>query len=291
MISKVSLGTVQFGMDYGIANSSGQITLKECSSILSEASRIGIKNIDTATVYGKSEHILGEIGVNKFNVTTKIPYVPPETKDLIEHVEKLILESLSKIGLKSFYCVLIHDSKQLSNKDSQEKIFNALKKVKARGLVKKIGVSIYDPIELNNINYLSKYDIVQAPFNILDRRIIKDGWLDKLKKNKISLQVRSIFLQGLLLMPSELRPKKFSKWNGLWEAWDSWLIDSKLTPLEACLNFPLTIDNIDSIVVGVDSKEHLQQIGKYLNNKNITYPSFLQSNDLDLIDPNHWNNL
>ena len=82
MISKISIGTVQFGMDYGIANKIGKTSFSEASKILDEASKLGINKIDTASVYGNSEIILGKIGVDKFKVTTKIPSVPKNTKDI-----------------------------------------------------------------------------------------------------------------------------------------------------------------------------------------------------------------
>jgi aryl-alcohol dehydrogenase-like predicted oxidoreductase len=291
MISKISIGTVQFGMDYGIANKIGKTSFSEASKILDEASKLGINKIDTASVYGNSEIVLGKIGVDKFKVTTKIPSVPKDTKDIYNFVEKTILKSLSNIAVDSFYEILIHDSNQLLNKAFSDEMTYAMQKLKEKGYAQKIGISIYEPLELENINNLSNYDVIQSPLNILDRRLIETGWLLKLKKYNIDIQVRSIFLQGLLLMGKESRPEKFNRWSSIWRIWDQWLTKNKLTPLKACINFPFSIDGIDSVVIGVDSKSQLQEINNNLTNRNIRYPSALQSEEKDLINPIFWNHL
>ena len=150
MTSKISLGTAQFGMDYGIANDKGKPSLDKVKSILKKAKNLGVKNIDTASVYGASESILGQIGVSDFNLTTKIPSIPIESVDIIAYVNNIIEESLNKIKIKEFHGVLLHDSEQLFNKEVESDIHNALISLKDNGLTKKVGISIYDP---NTVSY------------------------------------------------------------------------------------------------------------------------------------------
>jgi Aldo/keto reductase family. len=107
-------------------------------------------------------------------------------------------------------------------------------------------VSIYNPEELDTLVDKFQVDIVQAPFNILDRRLQTTGWLSRLYEEKVEVHVRSIFLQGLLLMDQGMRPQMFTRWQPLWDQWDNWLREESLTPLEACLGFALSHPEVDT---------------------------------------------
>ena len=100
-----------------------------------------------------------------------------------------------------------------------KRLINAINRVKINGFVKKIGISIYDPSECEQIMRLTRIDIVQAPLNILDQRLITSGWLTRLHSQDIEIHTRSAFLQGLLLMPRNKIPKIFDKWSKIWDQW------------------------------------------------------------------------
>jgi len=291
MTSKISLGTAQFGMDYGIANDKGKPSLDKVKSILKKAKNLGVKNIDTASVYGASESILGQIGVSDFNLTTKIPSIPIESVDIIAYVNNIIEESLNKIKIKEFHGVLLHDSEQLFNKEVESDIHNALISLKDNGLTKKVGISIYDPNKLSQLNSIESYDIVQCPYNLFDRRLESSNWMEKLNDYGIEIQIRSIFLQGLLLMEKHKRPTKFKKWNDLWDDLDNWLKKNNISAVDACLNFSFESKYIDSVVLGVDSEEQLNEIFNKINNENKAYPKNIFSNDINLINPVNWSSL
>lgn len=291
MTSKISLGTAQFGMDYGIANDKGKPSLDKVKSILKKAKNLGVKNIDTASVYGASESILGQIGVSDFNLTTKIPSIPIESVDITAYVNNIIEDSLNKIKIKEFHGVLLHDSEQLFNKEVESDIHNALISLKNNGLTKKVGISIYDPNKLSQLNSIESYDIVQCPYNLFDRRLESSNWMEKLNDYGIEIQIRSIFLQGLLLMEKHKRPTKFKKWNDLWDDLDNWLKKNNISAVDACLNFSFESKYIDSVVLGVDSEEQLNEIFNKINNENKAYPKNIFSNDINLINPVNWSSL
>jgi aryl-alcohol dehydrogenase-like predicted oxidoreductase len=158
-------------------------------------------------------------------------------------------------------------------------------------MVEKIGVSIYDPAELDLLSQCLTLDILQAPFNILDRRLITSGWMDRLAQMNIELHTRSVFLQGLLLMPSSKRPDKFKRWQSLWEQWEHWLAESGLTPIQACLRDALAQATIAKVIIGVDSLVQIQQILQASTGSSPALPPALHSNDIDLINPARWINL
>ena len=288
MISKISIGSVQFGLDYGINNKKGIMPAQEIKSILEYSYNLGIRNIDTASVYGKSQQVLGKCDISKWNITTKISPIKKK-ENISENIYSEISKSLDYLKIDSVFSILVHDSMQLLDPDLGNDIFRALELIKKKGLTKKIGISIYDPILLNKIiNKYKTIDIVQAPLNILDRRLFLSGWINKLKKLDIEIQVRSIFLQGLLLMSYEDQVSKFSKWIHLWEIWNNWLSRSNISSLEACLNYASSIKQIDNIIIGIDSLDQLKQIVAIKSDNNFNFPNNFYSNDTKLINPSLW---
>ena len=167
-------------------------------------------------------------------------------------------------------------------------MIRALERMKQQGLVKKIGVSIYQPEELDSLCEVMELDIVQAPLNVLDRRLIDSGWLAKLKAKNIEVHVRSVFMQGLLLMPAALRPAKFMRWQKLWAEWDDWLASNRLDPVAACLDFVLSEPSVDKLVVGVENAAQLESIIKASVIKSPKIPASISSLDIDLLNPTRW---
>jgi aryl-alcohol dehydrogenase-like predicted oxidoreductase len=159
---------------------------------------------------------------------------------------------------------------------------------KDRGEVSKIGVSIYAPEDLDALAPEFKFDLVQGPMNIFDRRLHTSGWLSKLRAAGVEVHIRSIFLQGLLLMESSRRPAQFNAWRQLWDGWDRWLNEHSLTPMQACVGFGVSQHEVDGIVVGVDSLHHLQGILQSAKSVPVPPPDHLRSDDLDLINPSRW---
>ena len=195
-----ALGTVQFGMKYGISNEEDETSVEEINSILNICKKFEIDTIDTAIDYGNSEIKLGMAGVKDFKVVTKIPSIDPKVDDVSYLIKNSIMDSLEKLKLNSIYGLLLHKSSDLKSIKNRE-IINSLNNLKQEGIVKKIGCSIYSPDELDFIVNSLDVDIIQAPLNLFDRRLIDSGWLSKLKSYGVEIHTRSIFLQGLLLMP------------------------------------------------------------------------------------------
>ena len=282
---RLALGTAQFGVRYGIANKAGQVSCREAASIIALASEGGVDTLDTAIAYGRSEARLGNIGVHSFKVVSKLPAVPKGCQHIASWVRNEIANSLKRLNIESLYGLLLHTPRQLMSAVGPQ-LFDALRQLKSEGKISKLGVSIYSPNELREMVSRFPIDIVQAPLNIVDRRFLKSGWIKRLKDQGIEIHSRSTFLQGLLLMPQA--PEKFSRWNELWNRWGRWLETNRTTALQACLAYPLSIQEIDRVVVGVDATSHLEKILDASNDINlIEYPD-LSSDDESLINPSYW---
>lgn len=287
MTNRLALGTVQFGLRYGVANQTGQVSPDNAATILSHASAAGIDTLDTAIAYGQSEQRLGEIGVGQWQVISKLPAIAESCTDVAGWVEESVMGSLERLRIPKLRGLLLHRSQQLLGSQGGE-LFRALVTLRDEGRVEKIGVSIYDPDELDALWSRYQLDLVQAPFNILDRRLATSGWLTRLHQTGTEVHVRSAFLQGLLLMDTGNRPAQFNRWQPLWDDWDRWLEEQALTPPQACLGFAYSQPEIDRVVVGVDSLKQLQEILVGVKGPAVEPPTALISGDLDLINPSRW---
>jgi aryl-alcohol dehydrogenase-like predicted oxidoreductase len=282
---------VQFGLDYGVANKVGQVSLEGAQSVLSLAKANEIDVLDTAIAYGISEEVLGKVGIDGFRVVTKLPSLPEDQNNVASWVGEQFRKSLARLGQKKLYGLLLHRSEDLSGSKAGQ-LIQALANLKNNGLVQKIGVSIYTPDELEVVFNRIKIDLVQAPLNVVDWRLQSSGWLDRLKDDGVEVHTRSAFLQGLLLMERSKIPQKFSRWSNLWDRWHEKLQDSGVSPLEACLAYPLSLEQVDQVIVGVDSAAQLSEVLQAAKNVNEGFDtSFMRSTDLDLVNPSNWNYL
>lgn len=285
--NKLAIGTVQFGADYGIANKTGKVCMEEASSILNFAWESGVDTLDTAIVYGESETLLGNIGIAKWKVISKIPSVPPDCTNIDAWVKESVNGSLDRLKIKTLHAILLHNAAELFT-DHGKELYQSLLTLKAEGKIGKTGVSIYDPSELDCICPDFAIDMVQAPLNIFDRRLINSGWLHKLQHMNVEVHIRSVFLQGLLLMEPQERPPYFDKWQHTFDNLDKWIAEENISRLHACIGFALHAPGISRIVVGVDNRSHLEQIAAMFALPTVDVPGGLASADIDLITPSRW---
>lgn len=288
MKKKLILGTVQFGLNYGVANKTGCIGNEHARSILEFASANNIGMLDTAIAYGDSERTLGGLGVDGWRIISKLPSVPDMCDDVYSWVKNQVKCSIRNLRISQLDGILLHRPDQLLEKQGRQ-IYSALSKIREDGLAKRIGISIYSPDQLEKLFELMDFDIVQAPLSIFDRRMISSGWATRLRENGVEFHARSIFLQGLLLMPPINRPKYFNRWQSLFSKWDDWLSINNIHPLAACLSYAILNQEVNKVVIGVDGLKHLKEITEALNCKPIEIPSHIQSQDVELLNPAFWN--
>ena len=284
---RLALGTAQFGLDYGITNNSGQTPEEEVAKIINRSSILGIDTLDTAPVYGDSELILGKIGLDHWNIITKLPKYQKRAPSIKFWIKNHINDSLTKLGINQLDAVLLHDASDLL-KDEGLEIAETLQEIRNEGLVNKVGFSIYSPDSLNELFKVMTPDIVQVPINVLDQRLITSHWLHKLNNMNIEIHGRSIFLQGLLLMDKNKRPKYFDQWKEVFMIWENFLRKHNISPLEACLYFVRQIKSLSKVIVGVNDLRQLEEvISIWKHSRDIDFQDLLY-NDPKLIDPRNW---
>jgi aryl-alcohol dehydrogenase-like predicted oxidoreductase len=152
----------------------------------------------------------------------------------------------------------------------------------------KIGISIYSPQEIKKIWKFWKPDLVQVPFNPLDNRILDSGWVNTLKKFKVKIFVRSVFLQGLLINEGQLFRMK-RNYVILLNKFKNWCYKNNISLMQGCLHFVKQFKKIDYLVVGFDNYNQLKEIIDVFKKKQINIPKKFFTDKLNLIDPRKWN--
>jgi nucleoside-diphosphate-sugar epimerase/aryl-alcohol dehydrogenase-like predicted oxidoreductase len=285
-VNKIGIGTLQFGLDYGIANTEGKLKDLEIKKIRKIAKFNNINTVDTANVYGNSEERLGYLGFSNFKLVSKLPVTAPPV-DRFNWVLKNVKRSLKKMNVERLHGMHVHNTKYLLDKNGY-KIYNGLVKAKKRGLINKIGVSVYTIQELKKIISRYKIDLVLIPFNIFDQRTIKSNILKELKDRNIEIHTRTTFLQGLLLLEGRKIPDKFKKYKKYFDNWNKIQKKIKIPKFEICLKYALSNKYIDRVIVGIDNSKQFKLLIKAAGYLKIDIKSIDASKEIDLINPSKW---
>lgn len=275
--SRIALGTVQFGLDYGISNKEGKPTLNEVKSILDFAGSKGVTLLDTANAYGEAEEVIGRLNLNRFDVVTK--FLPESQNGTIE---KQFNESLRKLNTECVYGLIAHRPLDVVNNPI---IWDKMNSLKDRSKVIKIGFSFNTPEEYRDVVEKSfKPDLVQIPFNYFDNRF--EEIIDELKSKDCEIHVRSSFLQGLFFMDVNELPIFFTEVKPIIQG----LQDSYREALASgLLKYVLGNQNIDKLVVGIQNLKQLEQIFQTLDKA----PILKKLNthiDSNILQPSLWPN-
>ena len=273
-------------MAYGATNNFPPPSLDDVGEILEFAIDNNIRHLDTAASYGDSEEILGKIGVSNFVVTTKLPHIGNSPIVAKNWVELQIEGSLKRLRLDTISTVLFHNCDDLLGRNG-DLLWSELSAIKAAGTISKIGVSVYDEDELAKVLERYKIDVVQVPCNILDGRFRRSDLLDTLINRNIKIQVRSIFLQGVLIAEPLTRPQYFHQFNEYLEPWDTWIAQNKIDARSACFTSVDQFGCADFALIGVGSKSQLSEL-LVARQTTVNLDKDFSCPELRLIDPRLW---
>ncbi len=287
MSNKLILGTVQFGLQYGINNSLGKPEKESVFEILSFAYDKGIKYLDTAELYGNAHELIGEFHktnpTKKFEIITKFPH---EFEDTLDHK---INSYLNQLDIDYLEAILFHSYNSYINHKSH---LIDLVKLKSKS-VKYIGVSLYTNEQINEVINDNNIDIIQIPFNLFDNLNLKGELINKAKSNNKIIHTRSAFLQGLFFMkkdnPNPIRVKLDKELDLIEEI----SIKSSIPVGSIALNYCLMQNCIDGVLIGVDSLEQLKE-NIYFSENKIPNKYFdeineIKINNIELLNPSKWN--
>ena len=288
MLNKIILGAAQLGMNYGI-NNYGPLDKNEVFEILDFAIENGIKTIDTAEVYGNSINLIGDYIKERPESNLKLISKIDVNLDLKRlNFEKHIQNQLNILGINSFYGYMFHDYKSFKNNDFALKKLNDLVDY---GMIKNVGISVYETNNIIDIVENYKFDFIQLPFNLLDNEKDKIEILKIACKKQIKIHVRSVFLQGLFFKPLKNYSKKLEPLKKYIKKLNNISLESKMKIESLALMYPLKKYYIDKVIFGV---HNLEQFSKNITiiNSNISIPENkieeILVKEKELLKPYNW---
>ena len=288
-LSRIILGSAQFGSDYGVTNSKGMVHSSEIGKIINLARDNGCRLIDTASAYGASEKNIAPHIANEIAVQTKVQALNnDQVFNEISFSEK-IAARYTALDTNFISGMAIHDASHLDLHTvmSCKTIF--LKHLE-NGSLRKWGLSLYpDDHLLANLDVIQP-DFIQIPLSPFDTRLFRNGGLDKVRALGIEIQVRSIFLQGILLSDPLSVPTYFRQFYDLLNRWDEFFAGDPLKKLSYCVHWLFSLGDEYQLVLGTTSVGELNQVIQIIqdpvHNRNREFA--IEDVPLPLIDPRRW---
>lgn len=249
-MAQLALGTVQFGLDYGINNAAGKVSEEEVKTIITTLSKAGVQLIDTSAAYGSAETVVGD-AIN--HVTNNFLIVSKYASDQRKEVKESLDYSLVNLKQNGLYGYLIHHFSDFQN---SETLWDEMLALKAEGRIKKAGFSLYKPEELEFLFQKKiKFDIVQIPYNLFDRRFVP--YFQRLKEMNAEIHIRSVFLQGLFLKKSSTLPDFFQSIHGKLELISGYAALAGIDVNSLALNYIMSDPFVDYVIIGIDNNKML----------------------------------
>jgi aryl-alcohol dehydrogenase-like predicted oxidoreductase len=288
---KIGLGTVQFGLNYGINNTAGKVNKDAARNIINDYYKAAKSPLfDTAEAYGNSEQVLGEI-FKELNINANSLIISKFSKNIttVSQLRTSFQNTIDKLQVEQLYGFLAHDANTLIE---NPEIYNELIGYKKIGYIRKIGVSSYYP---EQVQWLTRHkislDLIQIPYNILDRRF--EAFLKQFKNASIEIHTRSAFLQGLFFREINSLSSHFDLAKNKIRDIQNIAKSINLSLSKLLLIFCLKQKFIDKVIIGVDSEKHLHNnfiaeddINKF--NKIASKIDFEEPVDLEIILPFNW---
>ena len=277
-VSQITLGTVQLGMNYGIANEGGQPDTEKSFDMLSCALENGINSLDTARVYGNSEDVIGQFFKEK--AVTDLPFITSKlkvglpadapSKDVEAKMYESVETSLSTLGIKKLDCLLLHTAGDMTTYgDTVPKVLENMVK---SGYTSRVGVSVYTSDELDIMLQNDLYEATQIPMSLFDQKLINNGYLRRLKEKNIAVFVRSVFLQGLFFLDPEkiTDPLLIQYAKPYIEKLREYCANENMSIAEFAISYVRDIEGVTSLVLGADTREQVLENIKYINAPSIS---------------------
>lgn len=303
-ISRLTLGTVALGMNYGISNDSGQPSAQESQDILSAASDLGINTFDTANDYGCAEALMGKyfghqkeergpVIVTKFKLNTKDIF---NRKKVREEALKSIQASLRSLQIKQVPIVLYHKDERVPAEILMDVLPPLFAELKKEGLVNITGISLYYPHEIETLIKEDLFQAFQIPMNVFDWRLIRTGMLPALNRSDKIVFIRSVFLQGLFFMNAASLKGKLTAAEKYLNGLKHIAQREGMSVAQLAFSFVRDAEGITSLIFGAVSTRQIKENIHLLNGPSLSEKA---RNDIktlvldipeDIIVPGRWFN-
>ncbi len=272
-LSQMTLGTVQLGMNYGIANDKGQPEIEQSYAMLDCALKNGVSSLDTARAYGTSEDVLGgyfkscEIDDKPF-ITSKVKVRLPvgaSDSDIEKEMITSVETSISKLGVSKLDCLLLHSPQDMTQYG--DIVPKTLEKLVKEAYTSMAGASVYLPDEVETVLQNDVYQAIQLPMSLFDQKLIHEGYIERLKDKNVVVFVRSVFLQGLFFLePEKMTDPLLIEFAAPYiKKLREFCASANMGIAEFAISFIRDIPGVSSLVLGADTEEQVIQNIGYMN--------------------------
>ncbi len=302
-ISKLTLGTVQLGLNYGIANTSGKPDHQQSYEILKAASDNGVNSFDTAPGYGDSELIIGSFISSHpaFSkppvIATKLPPINLDGRATFQKTYALVREyvigSIQRLQIERIPIYLLHRASDINAYGGL--VIESLLRLKREGLIEVLGASVYTPEELEQALKVESIDAIQVPINIFDHRLIETGLLNQLRDKNFIVFARSIFLQGLFFIDGRNLPPGLALAEKPLRQLQELSHEHGIGIAQLALSFVRDLSGITSLVIGAETPKQVLENVKLMGSPPLSaglrneIMSTFSDMPLELINPSAWN--
>ena len=291
-ISKMTLGTVQFGLNYGMANTTGKPSLEQSFQILDAALAGGVDSFDTAHGYGDSGEVIGKFmaqaaeKTKNLVLTTKFsidPTLGTDSKSVERQIYEYAEMSLKRLNIKKIPIYMLHAAKDMSQFGSA--VPDTLKMLKRDGIIERAGVSVYNPPEVEEMLSNDLYEAIQMPMNAFDTKMVQTGVLKKLKDKGCIVFVRSVFLQGIFFMDPENLPESIESTGVYLKRFNTIAQQEGLSIAQLALSFIRDLDGVTSVVLGSETPEQVAANVKLMQCPTLSKDVFSKIHELSVETP------
>lgn len=291
--SRLGLGTVQFGQDYGISNTSGQTTREEARVVLDLAGRAGVPLLDTAAHYGASETVLGGLLPtleHAFRIVTKVPSLAQFSGQAkVDAFVSSVEQSFLRLGVPRLHGLLLHDAGDLMGEEARD-ILSYTSELKQHGSLARFGISAYVEADVDAVLEQTPIELLQVPLNVFDQRLVHSGALSRFSALGLEVHIRSAFLQGVVFMQPESLPAHLIPLAPQLRSFHAACDEAGISPACGALGYVLTQPSVAAVLMGVNTSSQLQELlqcAAQAEQLALPWASFA-ANDTTSIDPRRW---
>ena len=282
--TKIVLGTVQFGVNYGINNAVGQVPAEEVEKILTICTQQGITTLDTSSAYGTSEKVLGSVLQKtgyKFRIVSKYPKSENSVRETFER-------SLQNLGAEHLYGYLVHHFEFYQEHPA---IFDEMQRLKDEGRIERIGFSLYNTQQLEYLlEHNVKFDLLQFPYNIFDRQF--ELYMEELVSNGVEIHTRSAFLQGLFFKDTDTLPEKLVPLKPYLDELHRFCTNKGISVEGLAMGYLLANRSVSGLLIGVDNHEQLERnlhvAETELSDESLAFIKTIAIKEKKLLNPVNW---
>lgn len=290
MANKLILGTVQFGLDYGINNHRGKPEESEVFKILDLAFQNSISILDTAEAYGNSHERIGAYhkqSNNRFTIVTKFS---SKRTDLPANLTHRIQQNIEVLQVPSLYAYMYHSFSDFETFYPEHK--KHFQYLKSQGIIQKFGVSVYTNEEIEKLLAYDTFDLIQIPFNLLDNNSQRLDVLKRAKNKGLEIHTRSVFLQGLFFKELNSYAGALISLKPYVDQLNHLCSEHNMQLKDMALNYCIQQKNIDRVLIGVDTsiqlQENLQSLQYVLHESILHKIDSIMVKNTEMLNPGNW---